>query len=608
MDTLLLRFRRCYTFTDILCLFLPVCAAAFWLIPLSTIDIGRMNALGLVSVLPPLMLFALLILTVSFCLLLTQPTLRVSYLLLHLLLLIGMLYGITALVESVPRFSVVYRHAGFTEYIMRTGTVDPGLDAYFNWPGFFILSALVTQLAGYYDILGYAAWAPLFFNLCYLAPLYVIFTTATEDRRIVWLGLWFFYSNNWVGQDYFSPQGLATFLFLMVIAILLKYFTVASHTRPVRWQQSPGIIAALRNLVTWAMWVEDTVMPCTSISRSQRIGLLVVLLVLFFFIVFSHPLTSVFVLAGVIALVLCRRCASWYLPVMMVLIDAVWIYAMTRTYLAGHFALTMHDSGVRQAVTSNVSSHVVGNAFHTFIVQMRLGMTLLVWSLAGIGFLRRWRSGYRDVTFLLLICAPLPLLLAQSYGGEMVLRLYLITLPMMAFFGASLFFVRPTARTSPWVTIGLLGISLLFLTGFVFTRYGNEQMDAMTSTEVTGVQYLYNVARPGSMLIAGWSGTPWRFRADEQYDTYTLNEQLPAVVAQTNVDELIHFIESTAISRSNTGAYLLFTRSQRITIADTTNLPAGILARLERALLASGKFKLLYQSSDAQIFVFTGHQ
>jgi hypothetical protein len=63
MDTLLLRFRRCYTFTDILCLFLPVCAAAFWLIPLSTIDIGRMNALGLVSVLPPLMLFSLLILT-----------------------------------------------------------------------------------------------------------------------------------------------------------------------------------------------------------------------------------------------------------------------------------------------------------------------------------------------------------------------------------------------------------------------------------------------------------------------------------------------------------------------------------------------------------------
>src|SRR6266487_849605 len=106
--------------------------------------------------------------------------------------------------------------------IMRTGSVDPGLDAYFNWPGFFVLSAFVTQIIGYHDILPLAAWAPVFFNLIYLGPLYMIYTSATTDKRLVWLGPWFFYLTNWIGQDYFSPQGFNFFLYLVIIATLLK--------------------------------------------------------------------------------------------------------------------------------------------------------------------------------------------------------------------------------------------------------------------------------------------------------------------------------------------------------------------------------------------------
>ncbi|HYU76851.1 MAG TPA: hypothetical protein VEL31_29640, partial [Ktedonobacteraceae bacterium] len=138
-----------------------------------------MNDLGMISTFPPSFIISLIILTVSFCLALRQPRVRTPLLLLHLLLLIFMLYGIENLVEEAPRFAVVYRHAGYTEYIMRTGSVDPNLDAYFSWPGFFVLSALVTRIAGYHDILSYAGWAPVFFNLIYAGPLYMIFTSAS---------------------------------------------------------------------------------------------------------------------------------------------------------------------------------------------------------------------------------------------------------------------------------------------------------------------------------------------------------------------------------------------------------------------------------------------
>src|SRR5205823_11443438 len=118
------------------------------------------------------------------------------------------------------------------EYIMRTGTVKPDLDFYFNWPSFYILSTLMTQLAGYHDILSFAAWTPVFFNLIYLGPLYMIFTSATTNKRLVWLGLWFFALTNWVAQDYLSPQGLDFFMYLIIIAILLKWFKVPPAAQP----------------------------------------------------------------------------------------------------------------------------------------------------------------------------------------------------------------------------------------------------------------------------------------------------------------------------------------------------------------------------------------
>ena len=106
--------------------------------------------------------------TVGFSLTLQRLQLRVSLLALYLVLVIIMLYGVENIIEEAPRFSVVYRHAGYTEYIMRTGTVDPSLDAYFSWPGFFVLNAFVTRVAGYQTILAYAGW--LSRALCESAP------------------------------------------------------------------------------------------------------------------------------------------------------------------------------------------------------------------------------------------------------------------------------------------------------------------------------------------------------------------------------------------------------------------------------------------------------
>jgi hypothetical protein len=608
---------------------LPLCAFVLWSLSLSSVHIRHMNDLGLVSVLPASIIIALIILTLSFCFTLNRHRLRVSVLLFHVVILIVMLYSITILVEEAPRFAVVYRHAGYTDFIMRTGTVDPSLDAYFNWPGFFILSAFLTRIAGYHDILSYAAWSPVFLNLIYLGPLYVILSTATRDKRIIWLAIWFFYVTNWIGQDYFSPQGLNFFLYLVIIAILLKWFKKSTSMQPGQQTRQRRHFGRLSSLIRWFYaWLRAPDMLITPIQPLKRKALLVTIIVIFAFSVFSHPLTPFFIIASVAALAIFNRCTPRWLPILMGIMTVTWIIVMAQAYLVGHLANVLGDVGqISTAISSNVTSRALqGNPEHNFISDIRLMMTFFIWSLAILGGFRRLRGGYQDATYVLLAVAPFPIFLVQSYGGEVLLRIYLFTLPAMVFFAAAFFYstpihsksltkkagyqaVSPTREESSipvrsslqWMKLALGAVSIVLLLGFLFTRYGNERMDYITNAELTGVRHLYTIAPKGSLLIAAWEGTPWEFQNYEQYNQSILIEDLPKAVLTSNVTMIIQFIGNISPPK----AYLIITRSQRAS-AQATGAPPGLLDQLKYRLLKSGKFVKVYSNSDSEIFQFTG--
>ncbi|HET7093206.1 MAG TPA: hypothetical protein VFI22_07010, partial [Thermomicrobiales bacterium] len=186
---------------------LAVGALALWATSLGAIQIDRIDDLGLISALPAPFFAALIMLTVGYCWTLRQRPLSLPLLALHVVLLIVMLYGVASAVEGLPRYHSVWKHFGVIDYIQRTGQVNPRIDAYFNWPGFFILFAFIADIAGLRDWPQFANWIPVFLNLLYLGPLLVILRTATKDVRLIWLAIWLFYLTNWIQQDYFSPQG-----------------------------------------------------------------------------------------------------------------------------------------------------------------------------------------------------------------------------------------------------------------------------------------------------------------------------------------------------------------------------------------------------------------
>ncbi len=607
---------------------LPVFAFLLWFLALGSVNVGRMTNIGLVSVLPAQSILALMVLVISFCLTLNQKKLSEPVLLLQLLLLIFMLYGVTTLVEQEPRFNIVYQHAGFTEFIIRNGGVDPYLDAYFNWPGFFLLSAFLTKIAGYSDILSYATWAPVYFNVLYLAPMYIIFTTATTDKRIVWLGLCFFFLTNWIAQDYYSPQGLNFFLYLLVLAILLKWFKRPIPASPQLQETVRCKAGKLARYVgptfNWLTAPDD--IPATPLQTHQQRALLASVIAIFALMVFTHPLTPFLTIGTVAALVIFGRVGPRWLPILMSAMTIGWAFFMAQPYLTGHILSILSDIGqIGRAISSNVTSRVAaGDPLHIFIGRVRTAMTFIIWILAFMGAFFRLKRDYHDASYVLLAVTLFPIVLIQSYGGEMLLRIYLFTLPMMTFFAASLFYTpqprflmklaQPITRkiipTKGSVSIGIMAffmkiligvVSVGLLIGFLFTRYGNERADYVTSAELAGVRQLYTIAPKNSLLLAGWYGTPWQFQDIERYEYYDLSEdKLITAVSTQNVDSIVQFIQKTKIPKT----YLILTRTQRAT-AQGGGYPPDMLDKFERKLLASKQFTLVYQNADTQILQFT---
>ncbi|MDQ3781243.1 MAG: hypothetical protein M3354_11955, partial [Chloroflexota bacterium] len=496
----------------------------------------------------------------------------------------------------------LWKHLGVADYIQRTGQVNPRIDAYFNWPGFFILFAFMVDLGAIGSLPQLVAWVPVFLNLLYLGPLLMIFKSASDDKRIVWLGLWLFYLTNWVGQDYFSPQGFSFFFYLVILGVLLTWFKPSpGEPRPLLTRLGvPNLVDRLPAPIRSRFGPTDT--PSAPSTRRQRIGLLVIVAAVFAVTVASHQLTPFTIIASVTVLVVFNRCTVGWLPIVMAIVTVLWLRFMAEAYLAGHGdKLASQLGNIDTALDENATTRLGGSQGHMIVVYARSLITLALWSVAFLGGVKRLRHGHRDLNFALLVAAPFPLVVLQPYGGEMLLRVYLFTLPFMVFFVAALFFTTPNTGTSRWTTATVGALSVALLVAFFVTRYGNERMDYATREEVAAGQTLYSIAPPGSLLLVGTMNAPVRFQDYEKYRVRSMTSEL----LWRSDAPLDRNLESVAKLMNNPrfpATYLLITRSQ-IANDDLFGLYPIPLSELTQALSESDLFRVIYTNQDATIFV-----
>lgn len=591
---------------------LPLCLAAVSVAlladSLSNVDLHRVTGIGLISVLPVQALVALALFTSAFMIAVysARPIAPLA-----VLLLIGwicILNGMSALLVPEPPFSVAWRHAGITDYILRNGSVDPAIDAYFSWPGFFGLSALLTKVAALPSPVSLIRWAPVFFNLLYLAPLVFVFKAATDDARTVWLAAWLFYTTNWIGQDYFSPQALAYFTYLLIMGILLTWFFNGSARLwpPKDW------VTGLRRTGSPA----PPTLPEFALSQGghsvQRLLAMSSLILVFGATVPSHQLTPFAIVGGVGLLVATNQVTLRGLPTLMAVLLGAWLSYMTATFLAGHLDLAFGPVGVKESAAVNVKGRLRGSPDHLTVLHGRLAFTAGVWFLAFCGAVRTRRQFRRWSAIAMLTIAPFPLMLLQAYGGEMLMRVYLLSLPFCALFLAGLLTPSASGRTSAALRATLAGaLSLVLMLGFLLIRYGNQIMDQFDPAEVEAVEELYRMAPPGSLLLAGEGNLPWKHRDYERYEYKTMeNYNLPF----GDEERLTASLAKVLAGEDSPGGFLIITRAQKEAVElfrtpVPTGRPSGEnrldgrwLSDLEATLEDSAKFDLVYANEAASIF------
>ncbi|MFF7764583.1 lipopolysaccharide biosynthesis protein [Streptomyces griseorubiginosus] len=460
---------------------LAVALLLYWVpvMGLGEADLDRMGGLGLVSVLPLPTLLGAALLVVVFASLLWPAREHRALLLVTLVATVVSLHALPAVIEAEPRFATAWQHLGFIDYIDRTGSAVPDLDARWSWPGFFAVAAFVAKACGVTDFTEIIRWWPTAIQLAYLVPMFLLVRYLRAGWRAKWTGIWIFVLSGWVGQDYFSPQGFTYLLYLVFVAVLLVWFRAP---RVIWTRRRPG---------------EAEVEPTT---RRQRAALLAVLIGLFAASVPAHQLTP-FVMLGVLAaLVVFRRSELRGLPVLFAVMVTAWIGWLAEPYWSGHFDdLFGGVGGVGSNVSSSVSGRIEGgSSTHKLVLYVRVLLAGGVMALACYGWWRRRDHRYREVALLVLTFVPFLGFGMQSYGGEMALRVFMFALPGAGLLAALALFPRAgvTAEErekdrASLAPVAALLAGLLLIGGFLVARWGNEPFERIRPGEVAAMDYVY---------------------------------------------------------------------------------------------------------------------
>lgn len=579
-----------------------------WATSLPDINLRGMTDIGLLAVLPISFYAALGLLTLSFSFVIHQTSGHSRLLLLHLLALLIILHALPPLRYDALRYAWAWKHVGVIDYIQRYGSVNPQiayLDAYHSWPGFFAASALITEIAGFDSALHFAPWAQLFFNLINLGAFLIIVRTLSSDQRVIWLSAWFFFLANWVGQDYFSPQATTYFLHLVIIGIGLRYFPVLSlpsRQTLQRWLGSDPIVSLLGSFL-----LDETLNTSNDVLQTTRtrIGLLLMIVLFMVAIASTHQLTPFMTTLSLTAMVVSLRCGARNLPLWMAQITLFWIGFVAHSYFFENFQSALSTFG---ALLANVDSTLIdlGEASlgQVLVSLIGRGVTVFVVFLAVLGFFRRLLYGYRDLTVMVLLAAPFFMLTANSYGGEMLFRVYLFAVPFLAYFAASFLFPTPASGRNLPTRILTLLISGLLLVGFLFAYFGKDRQYYFTPDEVEAAQLLYENSPANTLLIEGSPNYPTRFLHYDHFIYVPISRESVEAKQEAMAQPVEMFTRWMSNDRY-AAAYFIITRSQKAENDMVGAMPRGALDKIEAALRASPRFTTFYDSEDAVIFMLS---
>jgi hypothetical protein len=459
----------------------------------------------------------------------------------------------------------------------------PRLFVYHNWPLFPLLMAAIQSVTAISPLKMMDFW-PTLISVLYMAPLSVLLLMATDrswpaerpwrtslkatlrvDARWV-AGLWVFVIFQWTNQDYFSPQALA-FLFYLGLVVVL------AHTA----MRREGVFNGASGAAT---------------------------VILFTLIVATHVLSAVVALFVITALTLTRQLKRPTLLLLCLLVFVVWqAYAAAPFYqFYGHRLLqTVFAAG--DFLQSNVSGRISGSGPHLTVGRLRVAVTAIVFALAIFTVVlqvrprrRRlwrpmtlWRALSEEVQFaLVLLIATVLVGPVSIYGGEMLIRTELFSLPPLA-----MMIVAAADRRG--VLTAIAAVLTVMAPLHIVTHYGNELYDYVSPGEIAGFNYIADHLAPAK-IYGGFPGGGFLKSA-------TLRWRNSTVPNANHVPVAIDFLDPNAHHWGTApgDVYVAFSRGDVAASTLFYNQP-NLIGQMRRLVAHNPHFQAVYVTPDYSIY------
>ncbi len=476
----------------------------------------------------------------SFVLLRTALLERTRYAVAVPLLWLGVLHTAPHLAHDHFRFQTVWTHLGFVRVIDETNSGDVLIDARFAWPGFFgvfmaplanvneqtlelIMRLWPTGVLGATAILVAALATRAYPTVPLIGPL----------SAVAYLLL------AWTGQDYFSPQSFGFTAYLSMLVLV--------ESGPLR--TSPAWSASVPFLARFAAAGGDR-------PTARSTPVFVALIILSFGSIVSHPLAPFFICMGMVILGLYGRTVAWRLLFMIAAAYVIWFFITAEPWWATQLERMIGQIGsfftnLESSTTNRVAQ---SSPEHVFVAGVRtwvgIGTFLSVLAIGVAMATERFRHLRPAIPLAPLAGIPSMALILQSYGGEIVFRVVLFTLPMAAILiGRVLAAVRVRALPVLVPVLVLVMMPLLLL-----ARFGNEAFEMTTDIDREVMEVAYESANDDTLFILDNGFAP--------YQDQTVGRNRFAEISASPTEEWLDKLEQTSDRVNRDRIVILFTPSQ----------------------------------------------
>lgn len=475
------------------------------------------------------------------------------------------------LVTDAPIYEWTYKHIAVTEYILSFGALPPnGIDIYAQWPGFFVVTAWFSDVTGF----GILPMAHVFAPITHVLTALFVFSLARVLKfrpRVAITAAMLAELVNWVGQDYYAPQGFGFVLAAGFLVLLLA----STQLR----------VAGFLAIIPFAALVP------------------------------SHQLTPYWLFAVTGVLLVTGRAKPWWLMFPLALILFGYLYP--RLSIVAPYGLLSGFDPVENAASNVQTEGILGKQVTSLICR---ALSAGVFGLAFVSAIYAWRTKKTFWAPMVMAFGSIGLLAGQSYGGEAIFRVYLYAIPgcvlLIAPMLLALLDAEPRAASSrlrrvgarvavTCAAVGTVGAATFGLQGY----YGlwpliieDEEQIELTRELVADspAGSTFTMLYPAGFPIRSTAKYVEQAMANEYFDA-PLNYYGPEYMLEFPTAEQLEALDWDA-SQRDTPSYVILTRQSLEAMNYYGFMQDGAADSFELWMKANPAWSLLYQDADTIVY------